>query len=71
MEKYNFNEPQAKAILDIKLVRLANLEAVKVENEKKTLLAEIDKIDNLLSSTEDFNQVIKDKLAEVIKKYVN
>lgn len=69
MAAYNLTEEQAKAILDIKLVRLANLEAVKVENEKKDLIAEIDRIDNLLSSTKDFNQVIKDKLSEVIKKY--
>lgn len=69
MEKYNLNEPQAKAILDIKLVRLANLEAVKVENEKKELLAEIERINFLLSSEKDFNQVIKDNLSSVMKKY--
>jgi DNA gyrase subunit A len=68
-EKYSLNEAQSKAILDIKLVRLANLEAVKVENEKKDLLAEIDEIDNLLSSTPAFNKVIEDKLTEVMKKY--
>ena len=46
MAAYNLTEEQAKAILDIKLVRLANLEAVKVENEKKDLIAEIDRIDS-------------------------
>lgn len=69
IEKYNLNESQAKAILDIKLVRLASLEAVKVENEKKELLAEIERINFLLSSETEFNQVIKDSLSSVMKKY--
>lgn len=69
MKKYNFNEEQAKAILDIKLIRLANLEAIKVENEKEELLAEIERINFILSSEQDFNNIIKEKLEEVMKKY--
>ena len=32
--KYNFTEPQAKAIVDMKLGRLAGLEKIEVMNEK-------------------------------------
>lgn len=33
IEKYNFTENQAKAILDLKLARLANLEKIEINNE--------------------------------------
>lgn len=38
MEKYNLTEVQSKAILDMKLSRLAKLESVEVRNEKDSLL---------------------------------
>ena len=67
--EFGLNEAQAKAILDIKLVRLANLEQVKVENEKYDLLAKIEEINHILSTPADFNKIIEDKLLEVKKKY--
>lgn len=38
MSKYNLSEVQAKAILDMKLSKLAKLEKVEIQNEKKDLL---------------------------------
>ncbi len=44
MEKYNFAEVQAKAILDMRLSKLANLERIEVENERNEKLEESKKL---------------------------
>lgn len=41
MEKYNMSEAQAKAILDMKLAKLAKLEKVEIQNEKASLEEEL------------------------------
>lgn len=48
MEKYNLSEVQAKAILDMKLSRLAKLESVEVRNEKESLLIKEDELKSIL-----------------------
>ena len=42
--KYGFSEPQVKAILDMKLSKLANLEQVEIQNEYEEKLAEMDRL---------------------------
>ena len=69
IKQYGFDEIQAKAILDIKLVRLANLEAVKIQNERDEIQAKIDDITDILGNEKRFNQQIEDKLKEVISKF--
>ena len=69
ISQFGLNEEQAKAILDIKLVRLANLETIKVENEKKELISKIEEINTILSSPLKLNKIIEEKLNEVAKKY--
>ena len=51
-ETYLLDEAQAKAVLDMKLSRLAHLEVQKLENEKATLEKEKEKIEDILSSSE-------------------
>lgn len=68
-ELLNIDEEQAKAILDIKLSRLAHLEIEKLENEKAELEVEKNRIERILQSQELLNaEIIKD-LETVAKKY--
>ena len=48
MAAYNLNEEQAKAILDMKLSKLAKLEKIEIENEKKDLIAKAEELSQIL-----------------------
>ena len=50
MAKYNLSEVQAKAILDMKLSRLARLEKIEIEEEKKEKLLEADRLETILKN---------------------
>lgn len=69
MTTYNFSERQAKAILDLKLNRLVNMEIAKIEQEKLKLEKEIEYLNMLLTNKEEFLKVIENNLLEVSKKY--
>lgn len=69
MTTYNFSERQAKAILDLKLNRLVNMEIAKIEQEKLKLEEEIEHLNMLLTNKEEFLKVIENNLLEVSKKY--
>ena len=56
MEKYGFSEVQAKAILDMKLAKLAKLEKVEIENEK----AELEKV------VEELNAILSNPIPELV-----
>ena len=66
MAKYNFNEEQAKAIIDMKLGKLAGLERIEIENEKAELLETIKQLNLILSNP--LNELRK-RLEEIVKKY--
>lgn len=60
MENYNLDEAQTKAILDMKLARLAHLEVEKLISEKSKLEKERDFIYNIINNEDEFNaQLIK------------
>lgn len=50
MSKYNLSEAQAKAILDMKLAKLAKLEKVEIENEKKELETELARLNAIIAN---------------------
>ena len=50
MAAYNLTEVQAKAILDMKLSKLAHIESVEVQNEKNTLTEELERLNTILSN---------------------
>ena len=50
MAKYKLSEVQAKAILDMKLSKLAKLEKIEIENEKKDLLNKSDELNQILKN---------------------
>ena len=50
MSQYGFSEAQAKAILDMKLSKLAKLEKVEIENEKAELTVELTRLNAILEN---------------------
>lgn len=69
MKNFLLDEDQAKAVLDMKLSRLANLEVKKLENEKAELITEIDHIKDILNHEDKFNNELITGWREVAKKF--
>ena len=69
IEKYKFSEAQAKAILDMKLAKLANLEKVELQNEKADLEKTIKDLTALIGNEELQKTELKSRLAAIVKKY--
>ena len=69
MTTYGLDEEQAKAILDMKLQRLANLEAIKINTEYNDNAAEIDRLGNILGSQTEINKLLIEALHEVATKF--
>lgn len=68
-EKFLLDEAQAKAVLDMKLSRLAHLEVKKLEDEREKLLIEANRLNEILNNEELFNQELKNGWAEVAKRF--
>ena len=66
---YNFSENQAKAIIDMKLGKLANLEKIELNEEEKALLSTIDKLNSLISNKDAQSQELENRLSLFINKY--
>ena len=66
MERYSFTEPQAKAIVDMKLGKLAGLERIEIENEKKELLSTIEDLESIL---QNLKGELRSRLANIVSKY--
>jgi len=69
MSDYSLSEAQAKAILDMKLQRLASLEREKIHEEHKSLLTVITELKSILASQQRILDVIKKELLEMKEKY--
>lgn len=65
----SIDDDQAKAILDIKLARLAKLEVSKYNEEKNKLKENIDKIKSILNSEDLLKQEMINKFNEVKDKF--
>lgn len=68
-ERFLLDEEQAKAVLDMKLARLAHLEVEKLENEKESLTDEAKRIRGILSDENLFNQELIKGWREVSNRY--
>ena len=68
-KKFLLDAEQAKAVLDMKLSRLAHLEVQKLENEKKDLETKAKEIENILNNEELFKEEIKKGWREVAAKF--
>ncbi len=71
MGGYGLSEVQAQAILDMKLQRLTGLERGKIVSEYEETLKEIERLKAILGSEALVNQIIRDELLEVKKKYAD
>ena len=67
--KFLLDDVQAKAVLDMKLSRLAHLEVQKLENEKTDLQAEADRIHKILEDEELFKEQLKNGWREVARVF--
>lgn len=68
-KNFLLDEEQAKAVLDMKLSRLAHLEVQKLENEKVSLQTEAARIQHILSDEQLFNEEIKSGWRATIRAY--
>ena len=69
VEKYEFTEKQADAIVTLQLYRLTNTDIVALQEEMKKLTDEMQKLELILSSKAELHKVIKSELKEIKKKY--
>ena len=67
--RYGFSDAQSKAIVDMKLGKLAGLEKIELNQEAEELASTIEKLTLLLSSKENLEQEVRNRLAEIVKKY--
>lgn len=69
MKQYSLSEVQAKAIVEMKLGKLAHLEKIELENENKELLELIQDLHNLLKSRDIQITTIRDRLNTLVNKF--
>ncbi|MBU2560885.1 MAG: DNA gyrase subunit A [Nanoarchaeota archaeon] len=68
---YSLSELQAKAILDMRLQKLASLEQVKIKEEHKSLIEIIAELKSILASEQRILDIIKKELLEMKEKYAD
>lgn len=68
-EKFLLDAHQTKAVLDMKLSRLAHLEVQKLENEREELQIKADTIQKILDNDELFKEEVKKGWREVADKF--
>ena len=67
---YNFTENQAKAIVDMKLGRLAHLEGIELQNELNELTSTIENCNNIIANKDNIQtSIFLDRLNSLVKKY--
>jgi len=68
-QQFSFSEEQGRAILDMRLARLAALERQKIEDELRDVLEHINYYNMLLSDINEIRKLIKADLKELMEKY--
>ncbi|WQZ47773.1 DNA topoisomerase (ATP-hydrolyzing) subunit A [Helicobacter pylori] len=69
MERFTLSEIQSKAILEMRLQRLTDLERDKIKEEYQNLLEFIDDLNGILKSEDRLNEVVKTELLEVKEQF--
>ncbi len=69
MDKFKLSQIQAQAILDMRLQKLTQLEASKIEEEHKALKKLISELKKILSDRKEILKIVKKELAEIKEKY--
>ncbi len=71
MERFEFTDVQAQAILDMRLQRLTGLERDKIIEEYHQLLKEIERLQKILSSSALVDQVIREEIEELEQQFAD
>ncbi|MBT3465274.1 DNA gyrase subunit A [archaeon] len=69
MEDYSLSDLQAKAILDMKLQKLASLEQEKIKTEYNGLQEQIKDFNSILSNKERIFEIIRNEQSEIVNSY--
>ena len=69
ISKYNFTENQAKAILDMKLSKLAKLEKVELNQELIDLTSNINLYNEIITHKNKLQEIFLERLLDFTKKY--
>ncbi|MDF1520532.1 MAG: DNA gyrase subunit A [Brevefilum sp.] len=69
MTRFKLSDPQAQAILDMQLRRLAALERQKIMDEHKDVMTEIEYLEDLLANPKKILEIIRTDLNEIAEKY--
>ncbi len=69
MERFDLDEIQAQAIVEMRLGQLSGLEREKIENEYKELTAKIDDLKDILANEYRVNDIIKTDMSEIARKF--
>ncbi len=69
IDKYDFTERQAKAILAMKLSSLTKLDSVELNKEREELSSKIEWINNVLKFESQQLIIIRHRLEEIVEKY--
>ena len=69
VKEYDFTEEQATAIVELQLYRLTNTDVVVLEEEKANLERIMKLLEEILSSPEKLNLVIKEELRRIRREY--
>lgn len=67
--KYNFSENQVKAILDMKLSKLAKLDGIELENEQKEKEELVKYCTMVISSLEKQKDILSERLTNLVNKF--
>ena len=69
MAKFNLSDPQASAILEMRLKQLLGLDRLKLEEEYKALEAKIADFKDILANPERVKQTLKEEMTVISDKY--
>ena len=69
MERYQFSEPQATAIVEMRLRQLVGLEREKLQNEYDELMKFIARCNQILGSVEEQFKVVKEETMDLKARY--
>lgn len=69
VNKYDFSEKQAKAIVELQLYKLTNTDVFELIEEANNLKIIVDKLNSILSNVDVLKSVMKEELREIKKLY--
>ncbi|MCB9094751.1 MAG: DNA gyrase subunit A [Halobacteriovoraceae bacterium] len=69
MKNYELSQKQAQAILDMRLQRLTGLERDKIITDYNNIIAEIKRLEEILSDENKVKNIIKSEFTEILESY--